>query len=529
MKRLSIFLTFVLSLELLLAQTNIVPNHSFESNSGCPDSQHDFNLVNNWQSAGKYLGVCFCFINSDNPGTPDYFNNCDHNQHPLDNVAISPRSGNGMAGIALFDRRNGELTNYREYMSVQLTQPLIPGNLYEVEFYTATITSNIAIDRMGALFTLSKPRHTSCCEGIDMKPQIEYEEGFTIKEENGWQRIHGVFVPSQPFQWLTIGNFYNDNNTTIFPPNSTDDAYYYVDDVSVINRGISCCIGTERIENTTYFTDFSTALLIPDNVIAGFDAGIPNESGNVIVPAGINVEYKADEMIELRPGFITEEGANFIAEIRNCEEDLLSLPIFTGIPNTFTPNGDGVNDEWCINTSNAQWYHARIDGNWSDPLFFSGFINSDQVCIWDGRRNGVIQEIGAYIYTVTLYNCESATTTQQGVVFIAAGSSKVGETTIPILDIPLDSNSNVSLGNNIFHYPNPATNKLTFEYSPKYVLGDLEIVNVYGEKVIIIPQSTFIETGKVIVNTENLTSGTYFYKFSNGKEKYINKFIIIDK
>lgn len=66
-------------------------------------------------------------------------------------------------------------------------------------------------------------------------------------------------------------------------------------------------------------------------------------------------------------------------------------------PNSFTPNGDGINDVFSVETFNIRLdnYHLRIFDRWGKLLFHS--INPEEA--WDGlRTNGKVHPQGVYTY-----------------------------------------------------------------------------------------------------------------------------------
>lgn len=71
------------------------------------------------------------------------------------------------------------------------------------------------------------------------------------------------------------------------------------------------------------------------------------------------------------------------------------------VPNAFTPNDDGLNDEFNIQTEMLISYHIAIYNRWGDIVFTADDIKDG----WDGTVNGVLQEIGTYMYVI-----ESVTT-----------------------------------------------------------------------------------------------------------------------
>ncbi|MDF2433866.1 MAG: hypothetical protein JWP44_3497 [Mucilaginibacter sp.] len=83
--------------------------------------------------------------------------------------------------------------------------------------------------------------------------------------------------------------------------------------------------------------------------------------------------------------------------------DSVMVTVFDGIsiPNTFTPNGDGVNDKWDIqNLNDYQNCVVRVFDRYGAEVYSSkGYYNP-----WDGTRNGQRLPIGTYYYVINLNN-----------------------------------------------------------------------------------------------------------------------------
>jgi gliding motility-associated-like protein len=71
------------------------------------------------------------------------------------------------------------------------------------------------------------------------------------------------------------------------------------------------------------------------------------------------------------------------------------------IPNTFTPNGDGVNDKWEIkNLIDYPDCSVKIFNRWGQEVYSSrGYYNA-----WDGTTNGKPLPFGTYYYVINLNN-----------------------------------------------------------------------------------------------------------------------------
>jgi gliding motility-associated-like protein len=74
------------------------------------------------------------------------------------------------------------------------------------------------------------------------------------------------------------------------------------------------------------------------------------------------------------------------------------------IPNCFTPNGDGFNDTFLVNSSNVSDFNMMIFNRWGELLFKT----SDENHGWDGKANGKLCAVGTYYYLINyITSCET--------------------------------------------------------------------------------------------------------------------------
>lgn len=67
------------------------------------------------------------------------------------------------------------------------------------------------------------------------------------------------------------------------------------------------------------------------------------------------------------------------------------------VPTAFTPNGDGLNDEFkIVNASFQRLMEFRVFNRWGQEVFSTTNINKG----WDGTWKGVPQEMAAYQYII---------------------------------------------------------------------------------------------------------------------------------
>lgn len=84
-----------------------------------------------------------------------------------------------------------------------------------------------------------------------------------------------------------------------------------------------------------------------------------------------------------------------------CQQEIISMP--PDVPTGFSPNGDGENDIFYIYGGPFKEIEFRIYNNWGELIFESTDATQcgNHTCAgWDGKRKGVDQALGVYVYTV---------------------------------------------------------------------------------------------------------------------------------
>ncbi len=206
---------------------NLVPNGDFEMYSVCPSSPGQISLATSWYDPTG--------------ATSDYFNAC----APISSFVSVPdqtigiwqyaRSGNGYSGLwATHDNSS----NYREYIQVQLSSPLIASNCYSVTFYCNLYNLlKKGCNNLGVYLSTTAVSTTSP-NVLNYTPQVLMSGNPAITDTVNWIKISGIYNALGGEEYITIGNFQNDSNTTFQiadTANPFNGCYYYIDDVSVIN------------------------------------------------------------------------------------------------------------------------------------------------------------------------------------------------------------------------------------------------------------------------------------------------------
>jgi gliding motility-associated-like protein len=112
---------------------------------------------------------------------------------------------------------------------------------------------------------------------------------------------------------------------------------------------------------------------------------------------------------DLNSFIISEPGEHYIKLIvwnntglpdESCSsESSASIDISTSalhIPNVFTPNGDGINDEFKVAYRSIASYRCRVYNQWGKKVYDSTDITQG----WDGTIGGKTASIGAYFYII---------------------------------------------------------------------------------------------------------------------------------
>lgn len=223
------FLLFSTAGTVLHAQkitTNIVPNAGFERFSGPPIG---------WSYKGSFFGEVVKYWFSATTASPDVYGQGIH--VPMDWAekgfgGQKARSGKSMAGLTLFGCTNGK-PHCREYIEIQLSEPLVIGQAYYVEFWVTHLPKSLQINNLGAYFSVSEIKR-----GTDeiLIREAQVKAANIVAAPGGkWVKVSGQFVAKYEAEFILIGNFSDDNSTLSVAPreDSYNYAYYYVDDVLV--------------------------------------------------------------------------------------------------------------------------------------------------------------------------------------------------------------------------------------------------------------------------------------------------------
>jgi len=115
--------------------------------------------------------------------------------------------------------------------------------------------------------------------------------------------------------------------------------------------------------------------------------------------------YKGNELISENQSVlvIPEETTQYRAHATICNgeefSDTVTVVVFPNIPNAFTPNGDGLNDDFLIKgvpPENITLFNMQIFNRWGQLVFSTNNISQ----AWDGKLMGAVCDEGVYSWVI---------------------------------------------------------------------------------------------------------------------------------
>ena len=220
------FLSLSFGQTTLSVGTNLVANPSFEDFSASPigwfkKGEHYTRVMKYWASPTSASPDIF----GPKVRVPNYWAEKGFGKQP-------PHSGWAMSGLTTYGCE-GKSTHCREYVSIQLNEPLIIGQIYYVEMYVSHLTGSFSSNNLAMYFSDEKIDLLTD-DLIEARPQFEVKDILKIKN-NKWQKIEGQFTANSEAEYLIIGNFNADEDTEFeqLENGTIPYAYYYIDDIEV--------------------------------------------------------------------------------------------------------------------------------------------------------------------------------------------------------------------------------------------------------------------------------------------------------
>jgi len=347
---------------------NLVPNPSFETFTNCP------------LGPGQLMGNVQSWSTPDT-ASPDYYNSC---YIPI--LAMLPsmdvpsniqgyqnaRTGDAYAGIISAENTFSLNADYREYIQVQLTSPLVTGTNYCIEFYWSLADMSPHYVQEIGVYLSSSQINLLQSTTLAYTPQLE-QTGTPLDDTTNWVLFQQQYVATGGEEFIIIGNFRNPSNTTLGNTNiscnvlSTPSpggcfAYYYIDDVSV-KAGGACCTNTPYTDTQTAYNSYTWT----DGITYTSDTiksdTFTNVSGcDSIVTLNLTIN-SVNDTVTTNGTTLTASAIGASYQWVNCESNYSIITGENGQSYTATTNGSYaviIDQNNCIDTSSC---HAVISVN----------------------------------------------------------------------------------------------------------------------------------------------------------------------
>ena len=255
----TLLITLLLIATFGVSQTNLVPNPTFEKVEKKIKDKGEITVATPWTS--PTLAQADLYV----PKSKNYNISIPENSYGEE----KPMKGTGYAGIMGYSYKNKVP---RSYLQVKLTEKLKEGKEYCVKYHVSLADlSKYACNHMGVAIT-DKAMTANNSDVLKFDSYIESRKLVIYEKQFYWTPICGIYKAKGGEEFLTIGNF--TENLTIpadikkikrprgFTKPQTYDAYYYIDNVSVVpvEEAKKCdCDVTPGMENAEVVRkDFSS-------------------------------------------------------------------------------------------------------------------------------------------------------------------------------------------------------------------------------------------------------------------------------
>ncbi len=201
---------------------NIVPNPGFEEYSAFPIG---------WFYTGRHFSKVQKYWFSSTQTSPDVYGpnvRVPQNWKDKGFGNIKSPEGKSFVGITTYGC-DSDKPHCKEYIEVQLKEPLVPGQNYQVSVKVAQLPNSTPVNNIGFVFSDERVLHRNE-DCILLKPTVNFNQ--TMSYFGKWAKLHSQFVANTASQYVVIGNFYLDNQTVALT-GKYPYAYFYLDDVVV--------------------------------------------------------------------------------------------------------------------------------------------------------------------------------------------------------------------------------------------------------------------------------------------------------
>jgi len=478
MKKIFLVLNFLCCCYSSLCQ-NLVPNPDFEIFGTVPcgwtNSSSDFAAAtSSWISPTQATPDIFSTLIS-----PSCSNYQPHSTDPSCNGWQAPHSGNIFAGF--YTQVGGN--TWREYLQVQLTQPMDSGHAYRVSMYISlSDNSQYATNNIGAGFSTTLTNSYTTYE-LGYAPQINHSS--VISDTSNWVQLDDTIVATDAWQYLIIGNFFNDASTDLVffnPAGVWDRSYYYVDDVSVEEISVAA---------SPHFSATDTDIC-EKFCISFFDSSTNNPTAWEWIFPGGSPSSSTDQ----NPANIcyTVPGIYDVTLITTNPNGIDTLTLHNYITVYATPPFPTITQvDYTLTSSPASSYQWQF--NTAD---IPGATNQSYTILQTGYYTVVVSDSNGCINSFTVY------------VLISDIDDAIGDANISI-------------------YPNPSSGDFIVEWLNGLMVEpiSIDVINALGQMVFSSSEKTYSSAFKKEIDLNDVTDGVYFIRIKTANA-FIRKKIIIE-
>jgi gliding motility-associated-like protein len=434
---------------------NLVPNPGFEKMKLCPSwsnmnyqSDHLERFCEGWENVGMIRSLS-------SGGGGQYYHSCAITNGPPYGSGV-PRSyngfqeahsGNAYVGLA----SSGGITEcLSHYYGIKLIKKLQIGIKYTLSFYVNLAdSSRTSTNNLGILLSTQKliiPDEIQFGNfSLPNKSHLKCED--VILDKKNWIKIEGFLVADSSYEFLTLGNFYDFQKTKISPASQLLYQNFFVDDVTVeetnkrietedkvICRGYSSKLLAMGADDAFYWssnkrdtlsemnefifspTQSSFVYLVSSNNIDSIfiqvvDPPIKVVPNNFELCEQSFAEINATQnnaigyflnSKETQPIFVLNYPGKYLLETiaGNCKRtDTINLSACESrlfVPNAFTPNNDGLNDEFLAIGIQVYNFNMQIYNRWGLLVFTSNDVKEG----W----KGIDAPANTYFYQISYYD-----------------------------------------------------------------------------------------------------------------------------
>ncbi len=205
---------------------NLVPNPSFEKAQ---------NISNRWSGTFSVFNRNTQVWDTPTQSSPDLiFTQVKDKMFPIrpktDLTKHFPRTGKAMVGIKTFGCHNNNL-HCKEYLQIKLNQKVIAGVDYYYEYWVNPLETSVKVNKMGIALSKERVKEIMIVGLLKMENFYQSEE-IANAEPNEWIKISGTFKAKEDANFLLIGSFSSDEETSFqVEKDGLDFSYYLIDDV----------------------------------------------------------------------------------------------------------------------------------------------------------------------------------------------------------------------------------------------------------------------------------------------------------